>query len=50
MTFKERLMIEHPELVGDRFYGGCYTCPNAFGYEEDSEQNCTVNGGKGCEY
>lgn len=32
MTFKEKLMIEHPEKVGDRFEGGCANCPSDYGY------------------
>ena len=32
MTCKERLMIEHPEKVGNRFTGGCKACPDNYGY------------------
>lgn len=27
MTFKERLAIEHPENVSDKYAGGCHGCP-----------------------
>lgn len=34
MTFREKLKIEHPEEVGTQFIGGCYRCPDNYGYEE----------------
>ena len=35
MTCKEKLKIEHPDKVSDRYLGGCYRCPSSFGYLED---------------
>lgn len=52
MTFKERLMQEHPEWVGNCYEGGCRQCPSYYGYETDDEStaNCKSNGGNGCRY
>lgn len=33
MTFKEKLMQEHPDAVGMRYVGGCRGCPEDYGYE-----------------
>lgn len=33
MTFKEKLQKEHPEMLDDRFGGGCMGCPSNRGYE-----------------
>lgn len=47
MTFKEKLMQEHPDSVSDRYWGGCKHCPNWYGYGECDEEcvpspeNCT---------
>lgn len=35
MTFREKLMKEHPEKVDNDFGGGCYACPDWYGYEEN---------------
>lgn len=43
MTFKEKLKKEHPEKVGDFHMGGCYGCPDSYGYEECSNF-CRLNG------
>lgn len=42
MTFKERLQIEHPEKINDRYAAGCMYCPEAYGYEaqKDCENTC----------
>lgn len=32
MTCREKLKIEHPDLVGDRYRGGCSLCPSTYGY------------------
>lgn len=37
MTFRERLRKDHPELVNEKFEGGCSGCPNDFDYEGRSE-------------
>lgn len=52
MTFKEKLKIEHPEDISEEYYSGCFGCPYDHDYESvaESSVNCTVNGGKGCEY
>lgn len=33
MTYKEKLSIEHPELVSDEYEGGCCGCPCDYDYE-----------------
>lgn len=33
MTFREKLTLEHPELVYENYGGGCYGCPRDQGYE-----------------
>lgn len=33
MTFRELLQIEHPDMVDEKWAGGCYGCPCDFGYE-----------------
>lgn len=40
MTYKERLLQEHPEYVGPEYDGGCKGCPDDYGYEEDSTCAC----------
>lgn len=35
MTCRERLAIEHPEKISDRYDGGCSGCPSAYNYMED---------------
>lgn len=35
MTCREKLALEHPELVRSEFHGGCKDCPSAYGYLED---------------
>lgn len=37
MTCRERLLVEHPEYIGDRFVGGCSGCPKDYGYARDPE-------------
>jgi len=37
MTFKQKLMQEHPELVDDKYWGGCYQHPETYGYEDNSD-------------
>ena len=32
MTCREKLEIEHPELVSDGYTGGCARCPDDYGY------------------
>lgn len=40
MTLKEKLMMEHPECVNDRYIGGCKGCPSKYGYSDDDVENC----------
>lgn len=49
MTFKEKLMQEHPECVGNHFIGGCEKCPADYGYITKKEQDnyCNYNTGFG---
>lgn len=35
MTFREKLMIEHPERINARCGGGCEGCPQDYGYADD---------------
>lgn len=32
MTCREKLAMEHPELISNEFDGGCYGCPYDYGY------------------
>lgn len=46
MTYRERLAIEHPELVYDIYEGGCCGCPSDYDYEPDrgpcsKDSDCT---------
>lgn len=34
MTFREKLMKEHPDKLDNDFVGGCYACPESYGYEK----------------
>ena len=34
MTFRERLQMEHPKKVGEKYDGGCEGCPEDYGYEK----------------
>lgn len=52
MTCREKLKIEHPEKIGEQYYGGCDGCPPTYGYLdppdicakdiEPSEEVCTA--------
>ena len=48
MTCREKLKIEHPEKVGNRYKGGCNSCPYVYGYLpnpdycEASDSICTA--------
>lgn len=37
-TFRELLALEHPDAVGERFVGGCASCPKSYGYEPGNKQ------------
>lgn len=34
MTFREKLMQEHPECIDEHYCAGCIGCPCEYGYEE----------------
>lgn len=40
MTLREKLSIEHPELIDDMWYGGCANCPSTYGYDTDGNEKC----------
>lgn len=33
MKYIERLKVEHPEFISDKFIRGCEGCPEDYGYE-----------------
>lgn len=33
MTYKEKLQMDNPERVNESYGGGCYGCPEEYGYE-----------------
>ena len=37
MTYREKLVMEHPECVGDHHPGGCAGCPSTYGYEPEED-------------
>lgn len=37
MTYREKLLEEHPECVDSMYTGGCRDCPKDYGYEEDKD-------------
>lgn len=37
MTFRQRLALERPELVRDKYCGGCKGCPSHYGYEPSKD-------------
>lgn len=32
MTCKEKLKLEHPEMIDEKKPGGCFGCPDTYGY------------------
>lgn len=40
MTYREKLQKEHPEKVSPEWCGGCYSCPNDYGYCSRTETLC----------
>ena len=34
MTYREKLMRDHPNRIGDQFCGGAALCPKTYGYED----------------
>lgn len=36
-TFRELLALEHPDAVNETCAGGCFGCPNAYGYEPENK-------------
>lgn len=46
MTLREKLQIEHPECIDEKWHGGCKDCPHHYGYKDMKECECdskTVN-------
>lgn len=46
MTLREKLAIEHPECIDEKWHGGCKDCPHQYGYKEMKDCECdskTVN-------
>ena len=39
MTCREKLMLEHPDRIGDQWQGGCNGCPSMRGYLEDPPES-----------
>lgn len=37
MTCREKLEIEHPKNVDDKYIGGCVGCPHTYGYAKEPE-------------
>ena len=48
MTYKEKLMLEHPEEVSESAEGGCYGCPDSYGYEDYSDCDGVEDGCEEC--
>lgn len=42
MTCREKLKIEHPILVNDKYTGGCNGCPHHYGYLPKCK-GCTIS-------
>ena len=40
MTFREKLMKEHPNKVGMQYEGCCCGCPHHYGYEKQEDRPC----------
>lgn len=40
MTFREKLMQEHPDVVDERWTGGCFGCPADYHYENEHPDFC----------
>lgn len=44
MTCREKLKLEHPELIDDDYYlGGCVGCPSDHGYLPDPGEFCPID-------
>lgn len=41
MTCREKLKIEHPDFVNERFKAGCRRCPHTYGYLSKPER-CNI--------
>ena len=37
MKLRDKLRIEHPECIGDIWYGGCKDCPHKYGYKDTAK-------------
>lgn len=50
MTCREKLKIEHPYSVNAKYCGGCFDCPDSYGYLEcpDYCEDISISIGKRC--
>lgn len=44
MTFREKLKKEHPDMIHESYFGGCFGCPSSYEYEP--EHSCSSNPSK----
>lgn len=49
MTYKEKLQIEHPDMIAPQLRCGCHGCPNDYGYGPERRGNKSCQGSGGCE-
>lgn len=47
MTCRDKLTIEHPSMVDDKWPGGCKACPHTYGYL-DAPKNCAYISCRDC--
>lgn len=40
ITCREKLELEHPEYVNEKWHGGCKDCPHTYGYTEKDKCKC----------
>ena len=40
MTYREKLQKEHPDVVDERWLGGCRGCPGHYGYGPEHLSDC----------
>lgn len=44
MTYKEKLMMDHPDYIDPRLHGNCCGCPSGYGYCSEDENLCKIRG------
>lgn len=42
MTFREKLLQEHPDKIAPRYVGGCKGCPRHYDYEDKTPSECNM--------